>query len=322
MATPVSPRSAHIDAALSDFAAAYTNSQYIADEVSPVILVDKESNAFFKRLRVDSATVVDDSAGPRAQLKEASYELEEDSYSVRPRGLRQLVSESLMLNADAALDPDQIAVSNVMNKIKLAREDRVASAIMTPGNWAVSNTAAAAAPWNDTVNSDPLGDLHTALEAIPFNGDDVRVLGVCSDRVWNTLSRHPQIMSLRAGGGTQGGPVRREELADYLGIDGIRVSKIHKNTAALGQTASYSRVWGTSTFALVVVPATLMSTEQTIFCATFRHDLPGGVGGMRVRRWHDPSLGVGGGDYVACELKDDEKVVQNDAGYLITSVRS
>lgn len=320
MTDPVSPRNAHINAALSNFASAYQNSQYLADEVSPVFLVDKESDSFHKRLRIDEATILDDAAGPRAQLKEATYDLDEDSYSVRPRGLRQAVPESLVLNADASLSPEQLAVANVMNKIKLARENRVATQIMTAGNWASGNTAAVSNAWSDEASGTPLADLQTGLQAIPFNGDDVRVIGVCSDLVWHALSRHPQLMSLRAGGGSAGGPLSTAELAGFLEVDSILVSKIHKNTANLGATASYSRIWGTSTFAWVVVPTELMSTEQTIFSCTFRHNLPGSVKGIRVREWHDPSAGVGGCDFKACELKDAEKVIQNDAGYLFTSV--
>ncbi len=320
MADPVSPRNAHINGALSNFASAYVNAQYIADQASPVFVVDKASDSFHKRLRIDQATILDDAAGPRSQLKEANYELDEDSYSVRPRGLRQAVPESLVLNADASLSPEQLAVQNTLNKIKLAREDRVATQIMTSGNWASSNTSAVTNTWDDEANGTPLADLQLGLRAIPFNGDDVRVIGVCSDVVWHPLSRHPQLMGLRAGGGSQGGPLKTKELADFLEVDDILVSKIHKNTAMLGQTASYSRIWGTSTFAWLVVPTEVMSTEQMMFSCTFRHNLPGGQNGMRVRQWHDPSMGVGGCDYVATELKDAEKVIQNDAGYCFTGV--
>ncbi|MGE0400835.1 MAG: hypothetical protein AB7T06_29260 [Kofleriaceae bacterium] len=322
MADPVSPRSAHINGPLSNFASAYSNAQFIADQVSGTVLVEKESDSFHKRTRSDQATIIDDAAGPRASLNEASYDLEEDMYVCRSRGLKQAVPESLMLNADnPPLNPDQLATANVMQRIKLARERRVAVQVMTSGNWATANTGAVSNVWTDEVNGTPLRDMKTGLQAIPFNGDDVLVFGVCSDVVWDDISMHPDMMALRAGGSTKDGTVSPEELAKNLNIAGILVSKIHYNTAQQGLTASYSRIWGTTTFAFVVVPVQAYSPEQMAFSMTFRHNLPGAVNGIRVRRWHNPDAGLGGSDYVACELKDDEKIIQNDAGYLFTGVR-
>lgn len=320
MTAPVSPASARINNALTDFASAYKNSQFIADDVCPIILTDNESGGFQKRTRKDQATALDNRVGARGKINEATYDLTEGSYSVEGRGLKQAVSESLVLNADAVLNPKELATQNVMQRNMLAREIRVADLIMTSGNWAVANTGAVSPNWDDEIDGVPLTNLQTALQAIPFNGDDVRVIGVCSDVVFDVLSRHPQIMGLRAGGGLDGGPVSPMELAKFLRIDSILVSKVHKNTANNGLTASYSRVWSSTTFAFVVVPAVVVSTEATIFGATFRQNLPGSSKGFRVREWHKDDEGIGGTDYVAAEHKDDEVVVQNDAGYLLTSV--
>jgi hypothetical protein len=320
MSAPVSPASARINNALTDFASAYKNSQFIADAVCPILLTDKESGSFQKRLRKDQATPLDNRVGARGAIKEASYDLDSGTYLVEGRGLKQAIPEGVVLNADAVLDPKQLATQNVMQRNMLAREIRVADLIMTGGNWAVANTGAVSPNWDDEVDGVPLTNLQTGLQAIPFNGDDVRVIGVCSDVVFDTLSRHPQIMGLRGGGGTQGGPVSPEELASFLRIDSIFVSKVHKNTANTGQTASYSRVWTATTFAFVVVPTVLTSTEATVFAVTHRQNLPGSQKGFRVREWREEGEGIGGTDYVAAEHKDDENIIQNDAGYLFTSV--
>jgi hypothetical protein len=50
------------------------------------------------------------------------------------------------------------------------------------------------------------------------------------------------------------------------------------------------------------------------------HNLDGSQAGIRVREWYDPAQGQGGTDMIAVELSDHEKVIQNDAGYLFTSV--
>lgn len=318
---PLSPRGSHVNATLSTFASKYENSQFIADMLSPTVLVDKESNSFQKRSRVDSATIFDDAAGPRSPLQEVRYAIDDDTYLCRPRGLKGVVSQALQQNADAPLDPKEIATQTVMQAIKLARELRVATKIMTSGNWASANTSNAS-NWTSAVNGTPLADMQGGLESIPFNGDDVRVLGCCSDVVFHYLSRHPDFLSLRANGGSENGTVTPSELAKYVGFDDLLVSKIHYNTAVLNQTASYSRMWGSTTFAFVVVPKVMMSTEQTVFMPTFRFNADGSSDGILVREWHDPNVGTDGADTIAVSLKDDEKIVQNDAGHLFTGVTS
>lgn len=322
-AQPISPASAHINGALSDFASAYVNSEYIADELSPELLVDKESDDFHVRLRVDEAEIVDDVIGPRSMIPEVTYSTDTATYVCRGRGQKAVVPEALALNADPALDVRQLAVMRALNGVKRGRELRVANLIMTQSNWAASNTAAAANVWTDKVNGTPVDDIMAAMEAIPFNGgEELDIYGVCSDLVMHALQRHPQIKDLRGGGDATGGLVGGDELARHLGLTRILVSKIHRNTAKRGLTPSYSRIWGTTTFAIVVRPKVVTSTEAAMFSATFRANLPGSSKGIRVREWHDPAQGIGGCDNVAVELKDDEKVVQNDAGYLIRAVRS
>ena len=69
---PIAPKSAHISAALSDFASAYSTPEYIADAVSPVILVDKDKDSFHKRLREDVESTVNNLVGERSAINEAS----------------------------------------------------------------------------------------------------------------------------------------------------------------------------------------------------------------------------------------------------------
>lgn len=320
MADVISPNSAFINGPLTDFASKYANSQFMGDRLVQPLVVDQIGATFQKRLRLDEATLVDDFAGADSRLNEVTYSLEDDLYLCRPRGLAHPSSKLTQRAANAALDPKQVGVANLMQHIMLLREDRIARLIMTAGNWATSNTTAVGNDWDDETNGKPVNDMKTGLQAIPFNGEDVEVIGACSDIVWDKISMHPQVMSLRANGGTAGGPATPSELASYLGISDILVSKVHKNTAVPGLTASYSRVWGVDSFAFVVVPKTLMSTDQMMFACNFMHNLEGSTNGIRVREWFDPGRGQGGTDMTAVELSDHAKVIQNDAGFLFTSV--
>lgn len=317
--TPISPANAHTNAALANFAAAYSNRQFIADLICPVILTEKMSDSFYKRLRTDVATSLSNLVGARGKLSEATYGIETGSFTCRGYGLKNPVSVQLQGNADPAISPKEWAVQNVMQRNMLAREIRVSALVGTTGSWASANTGAAGAVWSDETSGAPLDDIHTAIEAIPSDGEDSLLVGVCSTEVFHALRRHPQIREMH---GTGTGQLTREMLASYLELDMLHVSRVEKQTANTGATASYSRVWSATQFAIVKTPRQMVSTEQECFGVTFRHKSDGAPDGILVREWHEADEGTEGVDYVAVTHKDDEVVVQNDQGYLITSVLS
>lgn len=315
---PIAPTNAHINAALTDFASAYQPGDMIADFVSPVILTEKKSDDFHKRLRKDVSTAVANRVGVRGKLNESTYDITTGEYKCLGYGLSGPVPLELQATADAALSVKEWATKDVMVRNALCREIRVADQVMTSGNWAASATAAATAVWTSTSSGVPLDDIHGALESMPSKGDSLKV-GACALEVFNALKRHPQIRDLH---GTGQGQISRETLAEYLGLDELHVSEAWKNTANTGQAASYSRVWLATAFAILLVPKVVVTTQQTMFCATFRRNIKGSKNGILTREWHVANEGTEGTDMVACTHEDDEVIVQDDSGFLITGVRA
>lgn len=314
---PINPNSAHVDAQLSAFAAAYKNGAFIADEVCPVVPVDMRSDKFAKRNRRDVSMPVNDRMSPQGKSNRATYDVTTDNYSVEDRALHEVVTAALARNADAPISPEQWATQNVMQRLMLGREIRVADLLFTAGNWASSNTSDGS-DWTDETNGAPLDDLNTALEAIPTSGEDSRLILVISLPLWNALRKHPQMLGLRAGGGSNAGQLSDVEAAAFIGVDSIRVSRTFKTTTNPGQaTAVYERVWDATKAAIVQVPTVVSGPEASLFSCTFRVNP-----GMVTRKWHDPSIGIGGSDIVQTEFSDAEKVVQNDMGYLLTGLTS
>jgi hypothetical protein len=306
------PASAHVDKALSDFATGYQNNGFIADKLCPVINVDYRSDKFFTRNRRDVSHIVGDMISPKGEAQMASYDLSTDNYSVTDRALKDVVVDSLIKNADAPLDPRQLATQTLMQKLMLGREYRAATLLGTSGNYASGNTAAASVAWTNEVTSTPLADINTAIAAIPYSGDDAALVAFCARPVWNSLRKHPQLLALK---GTDKGMISREEFAEFFEIDELLVSDVWKETANIGQTASYARIWSDTVFGVLRVPPVLQGNDISAFSATFRV-----APGIQVRAWETPGTGIGGSETIQVEFSDDEKVIQNDMGYLITSV--
>lgn len=315
---PINPASAHVDAPLSAFASAYKNRGFAADLVSPVVLVDKRSDKFFKRNRRDVSMPVNDLMSPQGKSNRATYDVTTDNYSVEDRALHEVVTASLRKNADAPISPEEWATQNCMQRLMLNREKRVADLVLATSSWATGNFGAGS-DWTDETGGSPLDDLNTALEAIPSTGEDSRLVLILSLPLFNALRKHPQMLGLRAGGGSNAGQLSDAEIAAFIGVDQVFVSRTFITDTNPGQTASYSRIWDATKAAILQVPTVVAGPEASLFSCTFRVD-DGGDQGVVTRMWNDPAIGKGGSDIVQVEFSDDEKVIQNDMGYLLTGL--
>ena len=310
--TPANATNVHIDSALSNFATAYENSGFIADRICPIVPVEKRSDTYFKRDRRDGAHAINDMLSPKGKANEFRYGLSTASYQVEDRGLVDFVGSTMQANADAPLDPRQMSTTALMQQILLAREIRVASIMTTSSGF--TNTGAAGVVWTNEATSTPIADINTAIAAIPFSGEDTSLVAYCARPVWNALRKHPALLALK---GVSQGQVSRQEFAAYFELDELLVSDSWKDTNNIGQDASYARAWLATVFGVVRVPKVLTGPDQSVFAVTFRANP-----GLQVRTWDEPSIGKGGSEAIQVEVSDDEKIVQADMGYLITSVAS
>ena len=307
--TPANANSVHVDAALSDFATAYENREMIADSVCPIIKVDKRSDVFHKRTRRGSSHIVKDLIGPKSRANETTYETTTGTYIVQDRGLMDVVDYSMSANADDALNPEQETVMDIMTKLMLAREVRVATLLCATGSYASGSTGAVGgAIWSNEATGTPIADINGARAAIPPGGPGSKLVAFCALEVWNALRKHPSVLSLK---GLKEGMLSKDEFASYFEIDQLLVSDAQKDTNNIGQDASYSRIWTSTVFGMVRVPVS-PSKRSTLFAATFRY------GDIQTSTWEEPSLGVIGGKGVRTSFSDDEVVCQNDMGYLLT----
>ncbi len=311
-----SPTQVHVDAPLSDFASAYKNGEYFADQVSPIRLADKRSGKYYTYSRRDTEKRTADRLSPQGGANEVDYTQSTANYSVEDRGLNFALPADVERNADAPLTPEQDGTEFVMNALMLEREIRVATTVLTNTNYASGNYATMGNYWTNKTSGTPLADINTGLAALaPIN--NAKTLFVCAREVWNALRTHPDFLSLRGSSSAPNGQISRKEFAEYLEVDDILVSDAYYDSANPGQSVSRSRVWTATKAALVRVPASVSGAHVQAFSMTFR-EKPG----VAVRTWPDPDRGKGGSLIVRVEFSDDEVVVQNDSAYLFEGVRA
>ena len=133
------PKSAHIDSALSNVAIGYRPAMFVADRVAPYVPVKKQSDYFFKFLKGAWFRNEARMRGPGAVAARGGYPLTSDTYSCKEYAFAHPVPIELINNADEPLRPYETAVKYAMRKILLAKEVIVSTACMTSGNWTTSN---------------------------------------------------------------------------------------------------------------------------------------------------------------------------------------
>ena len=312
---PVSPQSSRVDAPLTQFALGYRNSGFIADALSVPVPVPDVAGKYLTRARRDVSHAVNDMISPRGGHNEISWDETWTAFVLIDRGLKCIVSEQhrRAAAANALLSPEQVAVARTMQQMMLNREIRIGTSLTTSGNF--TNTGAAGAVWTNKTTSTPVDDIKTAIAAIPSVGEDTKLVGYCALPVFNALSTHPTMLALK---GISEGLVLADEVARYLGLDELHVSRVRKETANLGATASYGYAFTATTFGVVAAPRVAPSgLDVECFALTLRQDP-----GVEVRSWDAPEKGKGGSTEHAVELSEVDIIPQADQGYLITSVAS
>lgn len=302
------PSALHIDAPLTAFATAYRNGLYISP--IPDVPTPQLGGKYKQKLRRDVNKNYDDKLGARGKASEVHYSTVDGTYILQGRGLRAPVTYSEVVNANVGLSPEEEATKKVMNDILLAKEIRHATLLTTAANYAAACQVAATAAWN-AVGATPELDINNAIAAIAPSDEETEIIACMSQEVWNRLRVSPNILAMM---GMKEGMVSRAQLAQYFEISEVRVSKATYDTANEGQSASYSRVWGTSSFVLFTRPK-VQGTDVSGFAVNFTYQ-----GGVTIRKYFDPSEGIGGCTFVQPEHFDQVAAIQNDMGAIITGV--
>lgn len=329
----LSPSDVHVNAALTNVAVFFQNADYVADELLPVLVVNKRSDAYFKfNPEVAFTKVKTDLATSRGMPNEIRYTITSDTYSCNDHALMDFTSRDTELNADQPLDPLADSTELTMNFMHLMREVRVAALVFATASYG-TNTAALAgtARFDDYVNSDPIGKIELAIDT-PLVRPNRMVLG---RKTYRVLRQHPKLVQhvisrseyareAQGRSSMQGTPLRvnAQMIAEAFELDRVIVPDSRYNTAADGATAAFSRIWDEDKLAVLRVEETPAPRRVQTFGYTFRFKGDSGQG-VDVQQWFDQRSGVRGGTWVKVGMSDDEKLVAGaNAGYLYTTVVS
>jgi hypothetical protein len=310
------PAAVHQDTVLGQLSVMYQNDEFIGGRIMPDIFTQGMlSGVYFNYDKRDRLAYPDDSMKDRTDPNELNQNRSKSTYALQPRSLIELLDWLVVQNQSAPLNEIIDLTANVLNGMEFNKEMRIAEAVQTAGNYGGNTTAIAAADrWDTGAGGDPAGVVDAAKAACWGGSGPGKWVGVASLPLHNILKRHPRILdSFKYSAASLGGPkfATRQMIAEYFELDEYLVGSARKDTANVGQTAAYSRIWGNS-FSINRVSAS-PSLRNAVWGYTLK-DMP-----ARQELFWLADKGHSGMYKSRCSYSDQQLVIAPTAGYLITT---
>lgn len=325
------PSDVHVPTEIPTYLAGYRAPTFRADELSPVILVDKDqdeirnfsSDDVFRRVNVKSSG----QAGPNAEVDPSSAMT---TYTVVYRTLGSFVPQQTEENAGANYQPRRVAAKRIKQAVMLDREIDAVAQLGTNTNWASSNRIAlgATTQWDGATTgvgsaSDPIKacqqllDLSYAQEGFYF---------ALNQRVANSLVRHDRVrdhMRQFLGDAGVSGAIAQIANAgsgptDFV-IPGLPPFKVFAAKVKDDSTGLVDYVFPDVVAGIVAPAGVPQDAEEIASSYTFRRRGPSGVG-FEAREYRVEGRGPYGGTMLVVTMADAIVQTSTTAGGIITGV--
>jgi len=136
--------------------------QFVADRLAPVVRVPTTTGTYYKFSNTEAhRDDYDALRAPKSESNEIRRSYSSATYACSQYGLRELIADEEMDNADrAVIDPERDAIGLITRKLRLAIEMRVVARLMS--TTFMTENGAATAAWNAGSGVDIEGDIDTA----------------------------------------------------------------------------------------------------------------------------------------------------------------
>jgi hypothetical protein len=307
------PSDVHLANILKTMSVEYANDDFIGHQIMPEFFTGKMTGTWYVYDKRRRLAVPDDEVSTDGKRNETSQGRTRSSYTLTIRGLEEFLDQYTIEDQDAPLDEVMDLGLNVLYGLAFREELRIITACTTAGNFG-SNTQAIAAGDRITAagGGDPMAIVDTMKAAVwSGNGPGSWVL-TTSLTGYNIIKRHPQVLASLAGASTRGPAfATQDQLAEFFGVDKFLVGRARKDTANIGQTESYSRMW--SDVLLLTRVADTPSRRNAVFGWSLKSTPTASMLNF------DPNRGGKGGLVYSASHADQQKIAAADTGYLTTT---
>lgn len=304
----------YIDAALSQFTVGYKNSSYIADQILPVVRVNKPTGKYFVW---DKAAWFRDEAalrGPGARAHRGGWDMStQGSFTCLEYAYATPLPDEIRDQADQAIDAERSSVEFATDMILRARERRVATALFNATTFSGYTVATASLSggtgviWSTLATSDPVFDMEVVRKNIISQIGRVPNVMVVGEDVHSILRVHPAITE-RLKYTAAVGVVPNAELARLFDVEKYLVGTSLVTTTAEGPTATYSFTWGKYVLMAYVSPTPGLMSPSLGYIIEYKSRFT-----ERYREDQNKQ------DVFSCYENVDEVIASAQSGYLLSA---
>jgi len=275
--------------------------------------VARQSNNYPVWSKADWFRVEDTTRAPGDEAKAVELGVSCGTYFADNYAAKARLLDEEMANSDLGWGATlQSKTELATSKLWLDWEDRLATLALTDANvWSVSAVASA---WG-TANATPFTTLSDKLLAIHDNTGYRPNRLLMGYKAWELFRRSGEVKDLLYPHG--GGIAGQDQAASLLEVDQVLVGRALKNTAAEGQSATMSALWGAEVIAYYAPSAP--SLDQPSWGYTFRWNGPN-LPAMTAQI--HPYNSVRHAQEVEIGVHQDEKITATEMAYKLTAVDS
>lgn len=312
-------RDLHVDAVLSNLVIGRRPQGYIADQLLPILNVDKRSNLYYK---VDHMQFRRYDAGltnraPGTAPREVQFSISSDTFYAKnyALGAKWVVEDEV--NADAVLNWASQHATLVTDRLLIDYEVRVAGLANTAAN--ISTTTSVLTPWSNLTGSRPLDDLAAQKEAFRLKTGVLPNVIVIPAEVQTYLIRNDQVRDVLFGD-RGGGFATEQQIASLIEVPKVLVPSILVNSTSIGATlagsAAMQNAWAKKVWMFNIQQ--LPGQQVDTWAQGFRWTNPLFGTPWAVQRFpFDPERLT---YKIAASYYQDEKIVSSDLAFAIDSV--
>jgi hypothetical protein len=187
-------RDVHIDRLLTNISVAYKNEEYIADQVFPTVMVEKQSDLIPTYDKADWLRAVVQPYVPGTKGARSGYRVGNLTYFCRGWKLGKEIPDDVKANADEPFDLKRDSTAWLREQMQLRWELEFANNFFANGVWQDKDGGTDFVKWSNYAGSNPITDIRTLGDLIRTKtGRQYNTL-VISKRVWDVLIDHPMVV--------------------------------------------------------------------------------------------------------------------------------
>lgn len=244
----------HNDTFLTNVAVGYFGARFIAPQIFPVVIVDKETGKVpvFGR---DNLRIEDADRAMGAEIRGTDYDVSSVSYACKERSLDHPVDYRVSGLQDDPFRAQSDGVRFLSDVMSRNLEIILATMLTTTANYPTGHYSATALQWDQATAGDCVAHVLAAKTQIVKStggaADDSMMYGIATRPVFDVLQNHAKVIAKWAvPNAAASAPARltTQQVAQALGLVDIFVGNVSYNTALQGATESLSWAWGAETF--------------------------------------------------------------------------